>query len=283
MGKGSCLVLEGGAMRCSFTAGVLDHMMIARIPYPDAIVGVSAGNLVASSYLSGQIGRSIRINCTYCDDSRMASLRSMRRSGSFVDPDFLYHKVQEELDPCDFEALAANPCELTVVCTDVETGGPRYFKIDDMRKQIDVVRASASLPLVSRPVEYGGYKLLDGGVADSIPLQWALDQGFERIVVILTRDHAYSKEPESRMLLARRMHSSFPPLLKAMEERYIMYNAERELCFRLQEEGRIVLIEPPVPVTIPQMEKDASKLVALYNQGLAVAREHEQEIRAALS
>lgn len=168
------MVLEGGAMRGLYTAGVLDVLMENGI-YTDGAVGVSAGAAFGCNYKSRQIGRSLRYNCKYCRDPRYISLLSLIRTGDLYNAQFCYYEIPEKLDPFDTAAFAASPMEFYVVATDVTTGKPAYHLCrDGGRDDIEWMRASASMPLVSRVVEIGGGLYLDGGISDSIPLEWFL-------------------------------------------------------------------------------------------------------------
>ena len=163
------LVLEGGAMRGLYTAGILDVLMEEKIQV-DGVIGVSAGAVFGCNYKSGQIGRTLRYNMKFCGDKRYGTLHSLLKTGDIYDVDLCYHQIPEILDPFDNEAFAKNPAEFFVVCTDVETGKAVYHKCTDCgRDDLKWMQASASMPLVSKVVEIDGYKLLDGGVADSIP------------------------------------------------------------------------------------------------------------------
>lgn len=267
-----CIVCEGGAMRGNFTAGVLDVFMEERIRRADAIVGVSAGALCAANYCSHQIGRSVRVNTTYCADWRFLSMRSYMLTGDALGADFMFHRIQDEYDPYDYGAWEADQTEFYVVCSDLDTGQAAYERIEKLPEDVDLIRASASMPLVSRTVEQRGRRLLDGGTADSIPVQWALDRGFDKIVVILTQDRSYRKKPLAIMGFVHRTYLNQDAFCEQMATRHTRYNICRDFCFDLEAEGRITLLTPDQPVTIKQMESDPAKVMALYNSGRAVAR-----------
>ena len=181
------LVLEGGAMRGLYTAGVLDILMENGITV-DGAVGVSAGAVFGCNYKSGQIGRVLRYNLAYCRDPRYMGLRSLIRTGDLYGEQFCYHDIPDRLDPFDREAFRKNPMAFYVVCTDVHTGEAVYYRLSDGGdRDIQWMRASASMPLVSRTVQVDGYELLDGGIADSIPIAWFRSQGYTRNLVILTQ------------------------------------------------------------------------------------------------
>ena len=168
--KKTGLVLEGGAMRGMYTAGVLDVFMEQGIWF-DGVIGVSAGAICGCSYISGQVGRTIRYNKNYCTDKRMMSFYSLFTTGDLVGAEFCYHTIPEQLDVYDNEAFLRSNIPFYLVCTNLETGKAEYIKMNDMVKEIDYLRASASMPYVSRIVEKDGMKLLDGGCADTVPVR----------------------------------------------------------------------------------------------------------------
>jgi len=277
-----CIVCEGGAMRGNFTSGVLDVIMEERLPRADTIVGVSAGSLNAVSYCSRQIGRSVRINTTYCHDWRYLSMRSYMLTGDALGTDFMFHRIQDEYDPFDYGTWEADPTHFIAVATNVDTGEAEYEEVEELPRDVDLIRASASMPLVSRIVEMRGKRLLDGGTADSIPVQWALDQGFDRIVVILTQDRGYRKKPLATMGLVRRTYLNQEAFCEQLATRHTRYNICRDFCFDLEREKRIFVITPAEPVTIGQMETDPAKVMALYNEGRAVTKAALPELRSYL-
>ena len=202
------LVLEGGGMRGIYTAGVLDVFMEHGITF-DGVIGVSAGAVHGCSYLSGQKGRSIRYYEKYCGDERFMSMKSYIKTGNVVGVDFCYHELPDKLDLYDHKAFLANPTEFYVTCTNVETGEAEYLRVTDMKGQIDYVRASASLPYLSRIVEIDDKKYLDGGCTDSIPIEQFIKLGFQNNVLVLTRpaDHIRKKE---NPLAARLFYRKYP-------------------------------------------------------------------------
>ena len=220
------LVLEGGGMRGLFTAGVMDVMMEYGIRF-DGIVGVSAGASFGCNYKSHQIGRVLRYNIRFKDDPRYMGLRSLLKTGNLVAAEFSYHTLPKELDVFDFDAYNADPAEFHVVCTDVLTGEPVYHRIDFMDDDgLEWIRASASMPLVSKPVNIDGKLLLDGGISDSIPLRYFQGQGFERNLVILTQPKGFYKKRTKLMPLFHLFSSRYPAIVQAMSRRHLMYNEE---------------------------------------------------------
>lgn len=277
------LIMEGGAMRGMFTAGVMDVMMEQGIVF-DGAIGVSAGACFGCNYKSGQIGRAIRYNERFCNDKRYCSLRNLLRTGNLYSTEFCYNEVPLVHDPFDFAAYEANPMEFYVVCADVETGKPVYHKYERFEDHgFDWIRASASMPLVSRIVEIDGQKLLDGGIADAIPLQFFESIGYTRNVVILTQHAEYDKKESAAMPFIRFMYRKYPALVQAMEVRHLMYNAQRDYVNQQEAAGNTLVIRPLEPLPIKRLTKDPALLRATYNIGRATAEKRLAEIKAYLA
>ena len=263
----TAIILEGGSFRGQFTAGVLDVLMEHGI-WPDACYGVSAGVLNGLSYKSRQIGRPNRVNLAFCNDERYMGTRSFARSGSFIGYDFMLNDVQDRLDPFDNDAYLANPMPLVATATDIVFGTAAYLEIKNAVLDIDAVRASTSLPLMAPPVEIEGHLYLDGGVADSVPIERVLeDAGYDRAVVVLTRHRAYVKGPYELMAAARARYGEYPYLLEAIENRHERYNEQREHIWAYEEQGRALVLAPRRPVEVGHIEHDTAKLLDLYLQG----------------
>jgi len=263
------LVLEGGSVRGIYTAGVLDVFLEQGISF-DGVIGVSAGAIHGCSYLSGQHGRSIRYYTNYCTDPRFMSLSSLIKTGDLVGADFCYHEIPEKLDVYDNAAFLRNGVPFYAVCSNVETGAAEYLPMTDMFADIDILRASASMPYVSKIVEIQGKKYLDGGSTDSIPVDAFREMGYERNVVVLTRDISYRKKPELRGL-AKLMYRKYPAFAKVQADRYLYYNRQVERVLELEKEGSIFVIRPSAPPQIGRMEKDPRKVKSLYDLGRADA------------
>lgn len=272
------LVLEGGGVRGIYTAGVLDVFMEEGLTF-DGVIGVSAGAIHACSYLSGQKGRSIRYYRKYVSDPRFMSLRSWLKTGDVVGADFCYHELPDKLDVYDHEGFLRNPTPYWVVCTDVETGKAEYVRLTDMRGQIEYLRASASLPYFSRVVEMDGRKFLDGGCADSIPVEAFRRMGYGRNVVVLTRDASYRKKPEMTAL-ARLVYRKYPAFVRTLERRHEMYNEQLAQIGQMEAEGSIFVIRPAKPLEIGRLESDPEKVQRVYEQGCADARAALAALRA---
>lgn len=259
------LVLEGGGMRGIYTAGVLDLFMDQGVTF-DGVIGVSAGAIHGCSFLSGQRGRNIRYYKKYCRDWRFMSLRNLLFTGDIAGEKFCYHTLPEKLDPYDYKAFDNNPAAFYVGCSNVETGKPEYLQLMDMKRQIDYLRASASLPLVSKIVNIGEKKLLDGGCTDSIPVKAFMKMGYERNVVVLTRHRGYRKEAEGTKLTELR-YRHYPAFVKAVKERPSVYNQTLDDIEALEKNGQAFVIRPSKPLTIGRMEKDPKKLQLVYELG----------------
>lgn len=274
------MVLEGGSFRCQFTAGVLDVFMENGVEVA-ACYGVSAGALSGLSYKSRQIGRVNRVNLAFCNDSRYMGAKSFATSGSVVGYDFLLNDIQDRLDPFDNETFEKNPMELYAVATDVVFGTPAYLPVKNAVLDVDALRATTSLPLVTQPVEMGDAIYLDGGVADSVPVEHALeDAGFDRAVVVLTQDRTYKKGPYEFLAAAHARYAAYPYLLEALENRHERYNEQREHIWEYERQGRALVIAPPQPVEVGHIEHDPEKLLDLYIQGRQEGKRRLDEARS---
>jgi len=263
------LVLEGGGMRGIYVAGVLD-LFLERGVHVDGVIGVSAGAIHGCSFVSGQKGRSIRYNLKYCKDPRYISFRSLIRTGELFETEFCYRQLPETLDPFDNDRFEASDTDFYVTCTDVETGKPVYKLCKTLRgEKIDWVRASASMPLASRIVELEGYKLLDGGVTDSIPLAAFRKLGYRRCVVITTRPNGYRKKPNRMLPLLKRVYRDYPQFVEAMACRHLAYNRQLDELARLEKEGQILVIRPSSPLQIKRTERDPGRIKEMYDLGYA--------------
>ena len=273
------LVLEGGAMRGLFTAGICDVMM-EHDTWPDGIVGVSAGAAFGCNFKSRQIGRAIRYNMRFAHDSRYCGWMSWMRSGDFFNAHFAYHIVPTQLDKFDNEAFNANPMEFVAVCTDVETGKPLYKYLSEATQlTYDWIRASASMPLVSRVVQLEGRKVLDGGVADSIPLAYAEQSGYTKNVVVLTQPAGYQKAHNPLMPLMRIALRKYPNMIEAMDNRHIMYNQQLAYVKQRELQGQCLVIRPKEKIPIGHFSHDPQQMKLVYDMGRETANEHLQDIR----
>lgn len=263
------LVLEGGAMRGMYTAGVLDVFMEQGITF-DGVIGVSAGAISGCSYISGQIGRTIRYNMKYCRDRRMMSFYSFLTTGDLVGRKFCYENIPEKLDPFDYDSFRNSPIPFYVTCTNLATGRPEYLRLQDIRTQMDYMRASASMPYVSHIVETEGKKLLDGGCSDSIPVRRFMEMGYTKNVVVLTRPADYRKKP-GKSRLADLCYRDYPAFAQRLKQRSQDYNRTVEDVQQLEREGKIFVIRPKTPLEIGRMSHDPEKLRRVYQRGRADA------------
>lgn len=261
----TCLVLEGGGLRGIYTAGVLDEMLKDNIKI-DAIIGVSMGALIGINYVSKQPERAIRYNLKYCNDKRYIGLRSLIKTGNIANKDFAYYKVPNELDKFDYDTFKKSKTKFYATVTNLETGEAEYIEIKDARGNIEYFRASSSIPGVSRIVEIDGKKYLDGGIADSIPVKKAIDMGYDRVIVVLTRPIEYrKKETEMKWLQAR--YKKYPKFMKAIAKRNKSYNEKVERIIRLEKEGKVFCIRPSKRVNIKRIEKNELIILEQYNLG----------------
>lgn len=274
------LILEGGSFRCQFSAGVTDVMLERGIEV-DACVGVSAGAMGGLSFKSRQIGRVNRVNLAFCGDSRYMGAGAVAQSGGLVGYDFILNDVQDRLDPFDYETFQANPLRLVATVSDIVFGTSAYLEVENAMLDIDAIRASTSMPLVTTPVEIDGHFYLDGGITDSVPVEHVLeDEGYGRAIVVLTQDRSYVKGPYDLMPAARAAYAKYPYFLDALETRHERYNAQREHIWEYEREGRALVIAPPRPVEVGHLERNPEKLLELYIEGRQEALRRLDEMRA---
>ena len=260
----TALVLEGGAMRGMYTAGVLDSFMEQGVEF-DAVIGVSAGALFGVNYLTKQIGRVIRYNKKYNSDKNYMGIRPFIKTGNIIDTEYAYSRVPLKLDPIDDETFKKSKVPFYAVITNMRTGQPEYVRIKSVVEQMDVLRASGSMPFASRPVAINGELYLDGAIADSIPFQKMLDMGYDRLVVVLTKDKGYVKKPMNRLLTL--IYKKYPNFYKALNNRHIMYNKQMEDLRALEKAGIAKVYQPVNSPKISRLESDPEKLESLYQIG----------------
>lgn len=266
-------------MRGMFTCGVMDVFMEHGIEF-DGAVGVSAGAAFGINYKSHQPGRPLRYNKKYCNDKRYASMKSLITTGDLYNVEFCYQTLPFELDVWDTERFYADPMEFYCVVTDVRTGMAVYHRCDHSpAEDIEWIRASASIPIVSRPVEIRGNRYLDGGMSDSIPLKFMEDRGYDRNVVIETQPVDYEKKPQRNMRLIRTALHKYPGMIRAMEERYVMYNDEKAYIRSREEEGAALVIRPEAPLNIGASEKNPAELERVYLLGRVAAGRRVEEVK----
>jgi predicted patatin/cPLA2 family phospholipase len=273
------LIMEGGAMRGMFTAGVLDVLMENGL-VTDGAIGVSAGAVFGCNYKSHQIGRVIRYNTEYCNDKRYASFKNLVKTGNLYSEQFCYHEVPEKLDPFNEAAFAASPMDFFVVCTDVKTGEPIYHKCrKGDAEDVLWMEASASMPLAAKIVKIGHYGLLDGGVADSIPVRFFESIGYKRNLIILTQPKGYTKKKNKFLPAIRARYFRYPAFVEAVADRHERYNETLSYISMLEQAGKDYVIRPPIPLEIGAMERDPAQLRRVYETGRAVAQIQVEKIR----
>ena len=273
------LIMEGGAMRGMFTAGVIDVMMEQGIEL-DGAIGVSAGAAFGCNYKSRQIGRVIRYNTRFSRDKRYGGFRVLLKTGNFYSKEFCYEEVPTIHDPFDYDAYEGNPMEFYVVCTDVDTGKAEYHRYEGRHDHgLEWVRASASMPLVSQMVEIDGRKFLDGALADSIPVKFFESIGYDRNIVILTQPLGFQKKKDTLLPLMKLWYRNHPELVKSMVTRDEQYNETLRYIRRREEAGKLLVIRPLEKLPIGRTEKDPEKLRQVYEIGRKVAEARMEEIR----
>lgn len=267
------LALEGGSLRCLFSAGATDLMMDEGLKW-DGVIGVSAGALTGVNIVSGQRGRTAAVNLGYVNDPRYMGFRSLIKNRSIFNFDFLFGEISDTLMPLDREAFINSATKYTAVATSCLDGKVRYYEKGEVADIYPAIRASASLPLLAPMVMVEGEPCLDGGLSVSVPYQRPLDEGYDKVVVVTTREHGYRKEPVSRAMARfyARAYRKYPELVRSILNVPRHYNAEMDEIDRLEAQGKIFVIRPSEPVTVSRTEKDVEKLQALYDQGQEVCR-----------
>lgn len=275
------LVLEGGAMKGVYTAGVLDFFLDAGIDF-EKCYGVSAGACCMCSYLSKQRGRALATMTDYLNDKDYWGLSSLFRTGDLFNVQMCYRDIPEKLNPFDYEAFDKNPSRGYAIVTNIETGFAEYIPLQEMHRDIEAVRASASMPFVSRNVDIGGRLYLDGGLADPIPILHAVTDGCRKNVVVMTKEEGYWRSPMRHAGAARLKYAKYPKVYELIKNRHNAYNETLRYIYEQVEEGTVFLIQPRYKSDVSRTEKDASKLRALYEEGYEEAAARKEELLAFL-
>ena len=273
------LIMEGGAMRGMFTAGVTDVMMENGITF-DGAIGVSAGAAFGCNYKSNQPGRVIRYNSTYCRDPRYAGLRNLIKTGNLFGAEFCYVEIPQKLDLFDEQAFIDNPMEFYVVCTDIEKGEAIYHKCGESENELEWFRASASLPLAAKPVEADGKKLLDGGIVDSVPLKYFESIGYNKNVVLLTQPKGFVKQKNKLVPIIRKVLKEYPKVAELLSNRHNDYNETIAYIEEREKSGDVLVIRPPVALNIKPVCRDPEELRRVYNIGRKTGEEMLEQIKA---
>ena len=271
------LVLEGGAMRGLYTAGVLDVFLDNNIKV-DGIIGVSAGVLFGVNYLSKQKGRAIRYNKKFAKDKRYMGMRSFLTTGNIINKDFAYYEIPTKLDIFDEETFEKSDTDFWATVTNIETGEAEYIKLEKPIDQMEVLRATSAMPIVSEIIEIDGKKYLDGGVSDSIPVEKCKSMGYDKIIVVLTRTIEYRKKKASSTL-AKIKYKEYPKLIETMENRYKKYNETVEKIIDMENKKEIFVIRPSKDLKIKRIEKDVDKLQAMYDLGVSDCKKQLEDLK----
>jgi len=273
----TALILEGGGMRGLYTAGVLDAMLDDKIKY-DSIYGVSAGAVFGVNYLSKQKGRVLRYNKKYVNDKRYMSFSSFIKTGNFINKQFAYYDVPFKYDIFDEETYSKSKTNFYAVMTNIETGEAEYPKIINCGIQIEELRASSALPFLSKPVQINDKKYLDGGIADAIPIKKAIEEGYDKIVVVLTRPIEYRKK-KSNKILPKLFYSKYPNFIESINTRYSRYNETLDYIENLEKKKKIIVIRPSKFIKISRVEKDPNKLQEMYDLGTYDYNEIKKDLK----
>ena len=278
------MVLEGGAMRGMYTAGVLDVFLDKDVKV-DGIIGVSAGVLFGVNYCSKQRGRAIRYNKRFCKDKNYMSLYSLIKTGNLVNKQFAFYDVTSRYDVFDNYTYKKNNKGFLATVTNVETGNAEYLELNDVNEGLEVLRATSAIPLVSEIVEINGKKYLDGGVGDSIPVLKAKSMGYDKIIVVLTRDKTYRKEAldEKIAKLTKLRYHKYPKFIDKMLNRHNEYNKTIDMINKMEDDGEIFVLRPSKPISLHTIERDVKHLDEVYNLGLEVAKESMPALKAYLN
>lgn len=277
------LVLEGGAMRGMFSCGVCDVLLENGVEF-DGAIGTSAGAVFGCNYKSKQIGRAIRYNMKYCNDKRFASFENRIKTGSFYSKEFAYNKLVHELDPFDIEEYSSNNMDFYVTCTEAKTGEAVYFNcLKGDEEDLEYMRGSAAMPILSQPVKIGNYELLDGGIADSVPIQKMESLGYDKNVVILTQPKGFVKQPIKILPLLNIALHKYPNTVNALKNRHIEYNDTTRYIEEKEQRGELLVIRPPEALNIKSFTKSADELKRVYDIGITVGKENLEKIKEYLS
>ena len=276
------LILEGGAMRGLFTAGVIDEMMEQGVRY-DGCIGVSAGAAFGCNYKSHQIGRVLRYNKRFAHEKKYCSWYSWLTTGDLYGADFCYHKLPDELDIMDVKTYNSDPMHFYVTATDTATGKAVYHELDHLDDEAyEWMRASASMPVVSRPVRLMGRSLLDGGISDSIPVKFFESIGYTRNAAVLTQPRGYRKGAQSGMKILARLLKQYPAIVKDLKERHIVYNRQLAEVREREQKRSAIVIRPPESLGIGHVSHNPAELEMVYRIGREEANRRLSEIRTYL-
>ena len=273
------IVLEGGGMRGMYTCGILDVLMENHI-YVDGMVGVSAGIAFGCNYKSRQAGRALRYNVRFARDKRYSGMMSLLKTGNYYNAWFAYHLVPTHYDVFDYNVFEDTAMECYAVCFDVNTGEGVYQQLTQVDDDFfEWIRASASMPVVAKPVDVGGRLLLDGGLADSIPLEFMMGKGYRRNIVVLTREEGYRKTAEHGMWLMKPLLRKYPKVIEALRERPAHYNKQLQQVREQERAGNAFVFRPLKPLNVSRTTHDTDEMNRVYQQGRQEALQRLDELR----
>ena len=276
------LVLEGGALRTIFSAGVCDGLLAGGVEC-GYLVGVSAGIAYGVSYISKQQGRNLEVATRFAPDKRYMGLGNLldRKNRSYFGLDFTFRRIPEELVPFDYETFAAYPGQMEAVVTNMATGQADYLEVPRDREGSSLLlQASCALPLMFPIIHIDGQEYLDGGAADGIPFERALAQGCDRLIVVLTKPRDYVRRPDPTLRLIERKYRAYPAFCQTMRLRAERYNACKERLFELERQGKALVFAPTTTYGVSRTERDVEKLRLLWGDGYRQAADRMEEIRA---
>jgi len=277
------IVLEGGGMRGMYTCGILDVLMENQI-YVDGMVGVSAGIAFGCNYKSRQAGRALRYNVRFAKDRRYSGIMSLLKTGNYYNAHFAYNLVPRHYDIFDYNVFEDTAMECYAVCFDVKTGNGVYQRLDRVNDDFfEWIRASASMPVVAQPVEVGGRLLLDGGLADSIPLEFMMSKGYERNIVVLTREDGFRKTAEHGMWLIKPLLRKWPKVIEALKKRPAHYNMQLQQVHEQERKGTAFVFRPLKPLNVSRTTHDAAEMNRVYQQGREEALQRLDELKRFLA
>lgn len=277
----TCLVLEGGALRGIYTAGVLDELMKEDIKI-DAIIGVSMGALVGINYCSKQRGRALRYNLAYCRDKRYIGINSLIKTGDIVNKEFAYYEIPNELDKFDYQEFDKSKTKFYCTVTNVESGKAEYYEITNSKKQTEYLRAGGSIPGVSKIVTINNKKYLDGGIGDSIPVKKAIKLGYDKIIVVTTRPKEYRKS-EKMLKILEFQYRKYPNFVKTLESRGKRYNEIVEEIIKLEKKHKIFVIRPSKTIPIKRIEHNPEMIKKQYDLGVNDFKKRLKDLKKYLS
>jgi len=276
--KNTALILEGGGFRGLFTSGVLDYFLENQIKFP-YVIGVSMGACNGASYISNQQGRNKIVNIDFVKDSRYMSYRRLFLKGELFGMNFIFNDIPNGIVPYDFKTYEDSAQIFKMVVTDIKTGQPVYLEKGDGTTLMDALQASASLPFISKPVWIAGRPCLDGGISDSIPINKALEDGNDKIVVILTQPREFVKTESKSNKLAKYWYKEYPVMERLLNSRHENYNRARAQIFELEKQGRAFIIEPPHKIPAGRIEKDKKVLIDSFEMGYKEANRTSDELK----